>query len=105
VRLEDVLVKSVPAGVAASAVAHLACSSTLLQKDFSTRPTTWSGGYGAFDEVTAEGTFNVPGRKDFRLHAVTWDMRHIRACLVPDKTYVFSARVKLTKFGGSGLTT
>lgn len=74
-----------------------------MSDDFSsdTNSFDWTGGYGAFFQITDEGTFLVSGRKSNKEHAPTWDMLWVRNCLVPGQKYLFSARVKLTKSGTS----
>lgn len=58
----------------------------------------WTGGYGALFQVT-NGTFAVSGRKSSLEHGPTWDMLWVRRCLIPKQKYLFSARVRLSKFG------
>lgn len=73
---------------------------TYMQEDFSSanNPYGWTGGYGALFQVT-NGTFRVSGRKSSLEHGPTWDMLWVRECLIPKQKYLFSARVKLSKFG------
>jgi hypothetical protein len=57
----------------------------------------WTGGYGGKHEVTSNGSFRVTNRVSAREHGPTWDLLNIRDCLIPDQTYLFSARIRLTK--------
>lgn len=98
VHLEDILVDSAPAlNAPTTQPSNSTCSSSiLLDESFSTLPITWTGGYGAFHQVTPEETFKVTMRQDSNLHSPTWDMREIRCCLIPNTNYLFSARIKLS---------
>jgi hypothetical protein len=57
----------------------------------------WTGGYGGKYMVTNNGFFRVTDRVSAGDHGPTWDLLNVRDCLIPDQTYLFSARIRLTK--------
>jgi hypothetical protein len=54
----------------------------------------WLGGYGGKHEVTSYGSIRITNRVSPGEH---WDLLNSRDCLIPDQTYLFSARIRLTK--------
>jgi hypothetical protein len=58
---------------------------------------SWTGGYGGKFKVTQNGALAVTDRVSAGEHGPTWDLLNVRDCLIPDQTYLFSARIRLTK--------
>ena len=75
---------------------------SFMEENFSTSSNQylWTGGFGAYFQIN-NGTFVVSGRKSDLEHGPTWDMLWIRSCLLPKQKYLFSARIKLNKFGAN----
>lgn len=57
----------------------------------------WTSGYGGKYKVTPNGFFRVTDRVSAEEHGPTWDLLNVRDCLIPGQTYLFSARIRLSK--------